>query len=112
MQIKRTSNVAEHCKTNIRALSGFAQRCNDRFERAVATERAQHRYQNRTGAAENSTQVRGQAVGASIDIDIVMDVHYASYLERSEFTSFSNRVDLALAACDSDRRHLEKLAED
>lgn len=111
MMVKRTSNVLEHCKKNQRAMSGFAQRCNDRFERAVAAERSQHRYNNRTGAAENSTMVRGQAVGASVDIDIVMDVHYASYLEDGSFTQFSERVEVALAACDADRRHLEKLAE-
>lgn len=105
------SEVLSHGKRNREALQTLAQRCHQRLERAVATERASHRYTNRTGAAENSTQVRGQAVGVDVDIDVVMDVHYASYLKEGGWHMFDQRVQLALAANDSDVQRTARIAE-
>ena len=82
---------------NTKALSEFAERCYRRLDSAVRQERAQHRYTNRTGAAELSTQIRGHVVGPEVDVDVEMGVEYASYLNKDGWSRFERRVRNAFA---------------
>lgn len=98
---------------NIRVLSEFARRCFARIDSAVKQERGQHRYENRTGAAELSTQVRGHVVGVDVDVDVEMAVPYASYLNKNGWSLFDRRVKNALGDCNSiEAAKLEDAAEE
>lgn len=75
----------------------FAPRAHRILERAVADERAGHKFKNRSNAAENSIEVRGRATGGEIDVDIVFAVFYAVFLQRRGYSRFAERVNKALA---------------
>lgn len=101
VKIEGVTEATRFGERNIRALSDFASRCFRRLDSAVKQERGQHRYTNRTGAAELSTEVRGSVVGTDVDVDVVMGVPYASYLNKGGWSLFDRRVKNALGDINS-----------
>lgn len=109
------SGVVDHCRVNRRLLERFARRAEQLIRRAVDEEKRTHRYTSRTGHLEQSTEVRGQAVGVDADLDVVMAASYASYLDgRSKsgrsWSRFSERYSNAVLQIDAERREMEKAA--
>ena len=74
----------------------FAQRAYDRINTAVDDERIEHKFKNRTWAAEGSMEVVGRPVGEDVDCTAEFRVSYAKYLQRRGFSRFSARVESAL----------------
>lgn len=68
-----------------------------RLRRAVDRERGSHAFTNRTGRAEASMDVDVVNSGDGISIVAEMGAEYSSYLERGDWTRFSERVEGALA---------------
>jgi hypothetical protein len=101
VKIEGAAEATRFGERNIKALSDFASRCFRRLDSAVKQERGQHRYTNRTGAAEAATQVHMRATGVDIDVDVTMGVHYASYLNRDGWSLFDRRVKNALGDINS-----------
>lgn len=88
---------------DIKAVRRFGTRAEAKMKRAIELERTQHRYTNRTGAAESETRVSivsddGQG---NVEFDAEMGVEYASYLQ-GKWSKFDANVEEAIAAIDEE----------
>lgn len=89
--------------SDVKAVRRFGTRAEAKMKRAIELERSQHRYTNRTGAAESETRVvvvsddgRG-----NVEFDAEMGVEYASYLQ-GKWSQFDANVETAIAAIDAE----------
>ncbi|NUP13753.1 MAG: hypothetical protein HOW73_47560 [Polyangiaceae bacterium] len=91
-------------------VSDFGENAEARLGRAVKSERASHRYQNRSTDAENSTRLSVVSDGENdLTLDAEMSVEYASYLQKNGWSEFESKVRKALGAIDDDAAALHHI---
>lgn len=105
------SDLRNFTSANVRAVDGLSERSMRRLQIAVAKAKKTKTYVDRTHHLSSNTEIRGQRVGNEVDVDIVADAHYYSYLEKRGFTDFGQIVSDAMSDIDDDVKRLDALAQ-
>lgn len=94
IEVKLTSDVDAGLQKARALTKAFPKRAEGILRSAIARERETHRYQNRTGDAEASTQLLVIADNGSGDLHLRarMGVFYASYLQKNRWSKFESFV--------------------
>lgn len=107
---KVTSDVEKEMRATATRLRRFSRNAVETFETVVEREKAEHKYQNRTGKTEATTRALvfsgpGTADG-DVHVRVEMEAGHATYLQKDGWSRFVKLIDAAIRKV---KREAEKL---